>query len=96
MRVLLFSSLFPSAARPRHGIFVETRLRHLMRDCAVDARVVAPVPWYPFTSEMFGSYAKMATTPRHEVRDSGLSVFHPRYPMLPKFGEKPARPRGRG
>ena len=31
IKVLLFSSLFPSSVRPIHGIFVETRLRELVR-----------------------------------------------------------------
>jgi teichuronic acid biosynthesis glycosyltransferase TuaC len=86
LRVLTFSSLFPSAARPRHGIFVETRLRQLVRDCAVDARVIAPVPWFPSRAEVFGAYAKFAATPRHEVHEDGLRVSHPRYLMLPRFG----------
>ena len=86
MRVLTFTSLFPSAARPRHGIFVETRLRHLVDDCAVDARVVAPVPWFPFRSPRFGRYAEYATTPQRETRASGLRVTYPRYLMLPRLG----------
>ncbi len=86
VRVLTFTSLFPSVARPRHGIFVETRLAHLVRDCAVDARVVAPVPWFPLRHPMFGSYARFAATPRRTVRDNGLSVTHPRYLMLPRLG----------
>ena len=86
LRVLTFTSLFPSLARPRHGIFVETRLRHLVQDCAVDARVIAPVPWFPFSSPAFGAYARHAATPRRTTRDSGLQVTHPRYLMLPKLG----------
>jgi len=84
--VLTFTSLFPSSARPRHGIFVETRLHHLVQDCDVDARVVAPVPWFPFRSAMFGPYAAYATTPRHATRACGLRVTYPRYLMLPKVG----------
>jgi hypothetical protein len=30
MKILTFSTLYPHAARPSHGIFVETRLRHLL------------------------------------------------------------------
>lgn len=30
IRTLLFSTLYPSNVRPSHGIFVETRLRHLL------------------------------------------------------------------
>lgn len=86
LRVLTLSSLFPSDARPRHGIFVETRLAHLVRDCAVDVRVVAPVPWFPFSSSRFGQYAQFARTPRRTTRASGLAVSYPRYLMLPRVG----------
>ncbi len=86
LRVLTFTSLFPSAARPRHGIFVETRLQHLVDDCAVDARVVAPVPWFPFRSPRYGRYADYAATPRRETRAGGLRVTYPRYLMLPRVG----------
>jgi len=86
LRILTFTSLFPSVARPRHGIFVETRLQHLVHDCAVDARVIAPVPWFPFSASGFGQYAQFAATPRRATRDSGLQVTHPRYLMLPGLG----------
>ena len=46
IKVLLFSTLFPSSARPVHGIFVETRLRHLIETNEIEVRVVAPVPWF--------------------------------------------------
>lgn len=86
LRVLTFSSLFPSEAQPRHGIFVETRLAHLVRHCPIDARVVAPVPWFPFTAPAFGVYARYAATPRHATRANGLQVAYPRYFMLPRVG----------
>ena len=86
LRVLTLTSLFPSVARPRHGIFVETRLGHLVRDGGVDARVIAPVPWFPFDSAAFGQYGRFAATPRRTTRANGLRVSHPRYLMLPRFG----------
>jgi teichuronic acid biosynthesis glycosyltransferase TuaC len=86
VRALVFTSLFPSRARPRHGIFVETRLNHLVQDCAVDARVVAPVPWFPSASQRFGSYAAFAATPRRDTRGGGIEVSHPRYWMVPRIG----------
>lgn len=86
LKTLLFSTLYPSSARPVHGIFIETRLRELLRSGQVDARVVAPVPWFPFSHPRFGSYAAMASTPRHETRND-LQVEHPRYPLPPKIGQ---------
>ena len=85
MKILLFSTLYPSAVRPIHGIFVETRLRELLKTGQVQAKVVAPVPWFPFKAARFGSYAKFAATPRMEQRN-GVEVHHPRYLLPPKVG----------
>jgi glycosyltransferase involved in cell wall biosynthesis len=85
MKILTFSTLFPNNAQPSHGIFVETRLRHLLKSGKVDARVVAPVPWFPFKDDRFGRYAAFARVAGEEQR-SGLRVDHPRYPLLPKLG----------
>ena len=85
IRTLLFSSLYPSAVRPIHGIFVETRLRELIKTGQVQTKVIAPVPWFPFASERFGDYGLFASTPRFEHRN-GLDVYHPRYFLPPKVG----------
>ncbi len=85
IKTLLFSTLFPSTARPVHGIFVETRLRELLKTRAVETKVVAPVPWFPFKGDRFGDYGKFAATPRHEERH-GVEVFHPRYFLPPRIG----------
>jgi glycosyltransferase involved in cell wall biosynthesis len=85
IRTLLFSTLFPNSVRPGHGIFVETRLRHLLASGEVEARVVAPVPWFPLRHAIFGEYAKHAAVPRHEVRN-GISIEHPHFLLLPKIG----------
>ncbi len=85
LRVLTVTSLFPSDARPRHGIFVETRLARLAATGAVEARVVAPVPWFPIDARWCGRYAEYARTPRTAER-GGLAVRYPRYFMLPAVG----------
>ena len=85
MKVLTFSTLYPNAARPAHGIFVETRLRQLAASGQVESTVVAPVPWFPFTHPSFGAYAAQARAPRAETRN-GIEVLHPRFPALPKIG----------
>ena len=77
MRVLTLTSLYPSEARPRHGIFVEARLAAIQRVAAVEAQVVAPVPSFPFVSA--GSdRAQAAATAREETR-IGNRVLYPRY-----------------
>ncbi|MFL6658633.1 MAG: glycosyltransferase family 4 protein [Massilia sp.] len=85
MKILTFSTLYPNAQKPGHGIFVETRLRHLLATGQLEARVIAPVPWFPLPHARFGNYAEYAKVPAHEER-SGISVQHPRYPVLPKVG----------
>lgn len=85
MKLLTFSSLFPNAVRPNHGIFVETRLRYLLASGKAESRVVAPVPWFPFKNERFGDYAAFAQVPDEEVR-YGIQVQHPRYVLIPKVG----------
>lgn len=85
IRTLLFSTLYPSEVRPIHGIFVETRLRELLKSGQVEAKVVAPVPWFPLKGERWGDYGKFAVTPRVEHRN-GLEVHHPRYFLPPKIG----------
>jgi glycosyltransferase involved in cell wall biosynthesis len=85
MKILTFSTLYPSAARANHGIFVETRLRHLLASGNIESKVVAPVPWFPWRNPRFGAYATFAGVPREEQRH-GIDVVHPRYVTVPKLG----------
>lgn len=85
MKILVFTSLYPNAAQPNHGIFVENRLRHLVASGEVEARVVAPVPWFPARAAMFERYAAFAKAPPSEQRH-GIEVSHPRYPVIPRIG----------
>lgn len=84
-RILTFSSLYPSSARPQHGLFVAARLRELRARHGFDAQVLAPVPWFPFKSPAFGDYSAWARTPLSEDWQ-GQRVAHPRYLMLPRIG----------
>lgn len=85
MRILTFTTLFPNAALPQHGIFVAERLKHLLATGAVDAKVVAPVPWFPAASRLFPTYSRWAAVPRVENFE-GIDVLHPRYPVIPRIG----------
>ena len=85
IRLLAFTSLYPNVVQPRHGLFVEERLRQLLAVGDTIARVVAPVPWFPFRHRGFGSYATHASVPEHEMRH-GIEIMHPRYPTIPKLG----------
>ena len=85
MRILTLTTLYPNAANPTHGVFVENRLREVCRSGDVELKVVAPVPWFPFRSELFGNYARFAKAPHRETRH-GLDIRHPRYFLPPKVG----------
>jgi glycosyltransferase involved in cell wall biosynthesis len=85
IRVLTFSTLFPNASQPVNAVFVENRLRHLVASGRVEARVVAPVPWFPSSHPRFGAWARYADVPPYEERN-GISVWHPRFPSIPKVG----------
>ncbi len=74
IRVLVISTLYPNAAMPQHGLFVERRLRELVHSGEVEAEVVAPVSRWRATG-----------VPRTEVR-GGVSVDHPRFLTVPGFG----------
>jgi len=85
MKLLTFSTLYPNAEQPNHGIFVETRLRYLIASGQVESRVVAPVPWFPLKGARFGYYGTLAKVPRQETRN-GIDVAHPRYLVVPRVG----------
>ena len=84
-RALVFSTLYPNAAQPNHGVFVENRLRETIAQGGIEATVVAPVPFFPVSHRFFGRYSAFARAPHHEVRH-GLDVWHPRYAVIPKVG----------
>jgi teichuronic acid biosynthesis glycosyltransferase TuaC len=85
LRLLTFTTLFPNAERPNHGIFVENRLRHLIASGEATSTVVAPVPFFPSAAPRFGDWGAHARVPTQETRH-GLTVHHPRYPLIPKVG----------
>ena len=79
LRLLTFSTLYPNAAQPNHGVFVENRLRHLVASGEAVSTVLAPVPWFP------GRTPPRASVPACEERH-GLAVHHPRFLALPGLG----------
>lgn len=85
MNLLVVTTLYPNEVQFRHGIFVETRLRHLVEDCGYKAVVIAPVPWFPIKTGLFPSYSRYAQIPGSEERH-GITVYHPRYLVIPKIG----------
>jgi teichuronic acid biosynthesis glycosyltransferase TuaC len=78
VRLLVFSTVYPNAAQPHHGVFVRERMRGLPSD--VEAVVVAPTPWFPFVSGLRPGFRP--AVPREEVQD-GVRVLHPRFLSFP-------------
>lgn len=89
LRVLTFTTLYPNAEMPNHGVFVENRLRETVSAHPLHATVLAPVPYFPSKSPRFGRFARFARVPYSEERH-GIQVFHPRYAVLPKIGQSSA------
>lgn len=85
INILTYTTLYPNAAQPHHGIFVEQRLRRLVGSGDIGARVVAPVPWFPVSAAWAGRYARYARVPAREERH-GIEMYHPRYLTIPKIG----------
>ncbi|WP_333571032.1 glycosyltransferase [Sphingomonas sp.] len=85
LRVLVLSTLFPDAARPNFGIFVERQTRALAARDGVEVRVVAPRGLPPFPLDRHPRYAALADQPAHEDW-SGLAVHRPRFLNLPGTG----------
>lgn len=86
MKLLTITTLYPNANDPKHGVFVENRLRQLRQHYPdVECTVIAPVPWFPFHHPVFGQYSQYASVPKVEQRH-GITVYHPRYAVIPKIG----------
>lgn len=85
LRLLTFTTLFPNEQQPNHGIFVENRLRHLVRSQDVQSTVMAPVPYFPLQTPWFGKWSHYARVPRRERRYA-FDIHHPRYAIIPKIG----------
>jgi len=85
INVLSFTTLYPNVKQPRHGIFIEQRLRQLVKATDVQLKVVAPVPWFPLKNKCFGQYSLYSEVESNEDR-FGIDVYHPNYLVIPKVG----------
>ncbi|MBX3561403.1 MAG: glycosyltransferase [Sphingomonas sp.] len=86
LRVLTLSTLFPHAARPTLGVFVERQTLELAARDDVALEVVSPagLPAWPLSRHPH--YASLAGLP--ETEDwKGLAVHRPRYRVWPRIGQ---------
>jgi teichuronic acid biosynthesis glycosyltransferase TuaC len=80
-RLLVYSSLFPSAARPGAGLFIRERMFRVA--ARFPMVVVSPVPWFPLQGliRRWKPWFRPATT-RHE-QQQGIDVYYPRFLSFP-------------
>jgi len=83
LKVLCLSSLYPNNIWPNHGVFTKERITNLIKLANHQAKVVAPVPYYPPIK--FGQRWLFSKVLHKELRD-GIEVYHPRYFITPKIG----------
>lgn len=83
IRIVVLTSLFPSAAQPNAGVFIRERMFRVAQ--TLPLVVVAPQPWFPFQAAIrhFRHHWRPPTA-RHE-RQSGVDVHFPRFLAVPGF-----------
>ena len=84
MKVLVFSTLYPSRAQPNFGIFVENLTRQAAEP-GLETRVIAPLGIPPWPLSMHSRYKTLAALPERE-NWRGLEVLRPRFPLIPSIG----------
>jgi glycosyltransferase involved in cell wall biosynthesis len=87
LRVLTLSTLFPNAAQPTFGGFVERGALGLSKHPGVEVRVVAPVGLPPWPLSLHPRYRALARLPLREDW-KGLEVHRPTFPILPRYGAR--------
>ncbi len=85
VRILTLSTLFPNAAQPNFGIFVERQTAGLAARNGNDVTVINPIGIAPWPLSRRPRYAQLSALPLHE-HWRGLNVYRPRFTVIPKFG----------
>jgi glycosyltransferase involved in cell wall biosynthesis len=87
LRVLTLATLFPNAARPQLGTFVERQALALAARPGVALELVAPVGLPVWPLSLHPHYAPLRRLPRRETW-KGLVVHRPRYRVWPLIGAR--------
>ncbi len=87
LNILSLATLFPDAARPNFGLFVERSLSALARQDGVRLTVVAPIGLPPWPLSQHDRYRALTALP---VQESwrGLNVRRPRFWLVPRLGAR--------
>jgi len=85
MRILTLATLFPHAARPNFGIFVERQTATLAERDGMDVTVISPQAIPPWPLSRHARYRALTALPLQEDW-RGLNVYRPRFLHLPGIG----------
>lgn len=80
-RLVVFSSLYPSQARPNAGVFIRERMRRVAEHCSLV--VVSPVPWFPLQGLIRLWKPGYRPQPARYEQQDGISVYFPRFLAIP-------------
>ena len=83
-RVLVLSTLWPNAARPRFGTFVESSIRALDRETQWKPVVVNPIGIPPLA---LGPYRELANA-AVDNEEGGIQVYRPAFGLIPAIGAR--------
>lgn len=85
MRILTLATLFPNAARPNFGIFVERQTATLAERDGMDVTVISPQAIPPWPLSRHARYRALTALPLQEDW-RGLNVYRPCFLHLPGIG----------
>ena len=85
MNIIVLTTLYPNNVQHRHGIFIENRVKELVKrypDAKV--KVIAPVPYFPAWLPI-NEYKQYSSVVLQESR-ADIEIYHPKYFVIPKIG----------
>lgn len=82
-RIIVFSSLFPSAVRPNAGVFIRERMFRVGKQLPVI--VISPVPWFPLQGVLRRWKPNFRPQPAKIEKQNGIRVYFPRFFSMPFF-----------
>jgi glycosyltransferase involved in cell wall biosynthesis len=80
-RLVVFSSLFPSAVQPHAGLFIRERMFRVGRELPL--AVVSPRPWFPGQGLIRRWRPGYRPMPGARERQDGFDVYYPRFLSFP-------------
>jgi glycosyltransferase involved in cell wall biosynthesis len=80
-KIVVFSSLFPSSARPGAGVFIRERMFRVGKHLPL--AVVSPVPYFPLQGWLRRWKPGYRPSPAQAEVQDGFRVFYPRFLAVP-------------